>query len=85
MQKSDTQMQEKFVFFQKRTQENYSFHQGDFDFSIIFFSAKPSYEETVTADSMECYAAPWRRLWESMKLVHLVFVLNNINLNTLLV
>lgn len=38
-----------------------------------------------SADSMQCYAAPQRRLWESMKLVQLVFVLTNVNLNTLLV
>lgn len=53
-------------------------------FSIIFFSTQRSHEERVTADSMECYALPQRRLRRSMKLVQLVFVLNNINLNSLL-
>ena len=75
---------EKFDFLQKWTQENSFFHWNDFDFSIILFSAEPSDEALVTVDRQEYYADPRRQLWKSMKLVQLVFVLNNINLNTLL-
>lgn len=86
MWKNNAQVPENFGFsLHKRTQKISCFHYGDFDFSIIFFSAEGSDEEMVTADSMECYAMLQRRLWESMKLVQLVFVLNNINLSTHLV